>query len=553
MRREDRSKSYKKGVDAAEGRRRRDDTRVQLRKNKREEGLAKRRAMSSAPAAASSFPEQTIGEADQQGNQPKQQKVYTSADVPLLLAGLSSPKDPNELLDSVRGFRRLLSVEIDPPVEIVIECGALPLFVSCLQCQDDPKVQFEAAWALTNVASTERTRAVVECGALPHLVALLRSGDADVREQCAWCLGNIAGDCTELRDAVLEAGAMESLLLNIANPGTKSLLGNVVWTVSNLCRGKPHPAQHFTDPCIPYLANLLGHDNVTVVQDACWALSYLSDGHEGRIQAVLNAGIAPRLVGLLGGDKLSLATPALRTLGNAVSGSDTQTQEVLNAGVLEKVGELLETGRKNVRKEACWLLSNIAAGTKDQLSSLLSKAEMMSTVVENAIDAEWEVRKEAVWVLSNVSTGGTDQQIASIVELGAIPALCSVLTVKDARIVLVALEAIDNILEAGLRLSVDYQTIVDECGGLDDLEELQSHENEEIYDKAITLIESYFGADEVAEDENLAPVSNGDTFSFGLPAMKNVDGVSGEEMMPQQQALQPFNFDFVAQPVAAFE
>jgi len=46
---------------------------------------------------------------------------------------------------------------------------------------------------------------VVEFGATPYLVALLTSPSADVREQCAWCLGNIAGDCPELRDVVLRA------------------------------------------------------------------------------------------------------------------------------------------------------------------------------------------------------------------------------------------------------------------------------------------------------------------------------------------------------------
>lgn len=66
-----------------------------------------------------------------------------------------------------------------------------------------------------------------------------------------------------------------------------------------------------------------------MLTDALWALTYLSDGDEARIDLIINTQIIPSLVNLLNHPFLPIVIPCLRTLGNIVTGNDTQTDAVL--------------------------------------------------------------------------------------------------------------------------------------------------------------------------------------------------------------------------------
>ncbi len=196
-----------------------------------------------------------------------------------------------------------------------MDAGIVPILVQMIHRMDDPKLQFEAAWALTNITSTEYTRAVVEHNAIAPLVHLLRaSKDADVREQVVWCLGNIAGDGAKFRDLVLNTpNAGHNLLLNLAHPANLSMLRNATWTLSNMCRGKPRANIDVVKHFIPAVRKLIQNADIEVKSDSLWALSYISDGDNNRIEIVLKAGIVNDVVKALGHSNVRIVTPALRT------------------------------------------------------------------------------------------------------------------------------------------------------------------------------------------------------------------------------------------------
>uniref|UniRef100_A0AAX7T1G0 Importin subunit alpha n=1 Tax=Astatotilapia calliptera TaxID=8154 RepID=A0AAX7T1G0_ASTCA len=373
-------------------------------------------------------------------------------------------------LSAVQAARKLLSSDRNPPIDDLIKSGILPILVKCLERDDNPSLQFEAAWALTNIASgtSAQTQAVVKSNAVPLFLRLLQSPHQNVCEQAVWALGNIIGDGPQCRDYVISLGVVKPLL-SFINPSIPiTFLRNVTWVIVNLCRNK--------DPPPP-------------------------------METVQEVGVTACVC-------VRVRTAALRAVGNIVTGTDEQTQVVLNCDVLSHFPNLLTHPKEKINKEAVWFLSNITAGNQQQVQAVID-AGLIPMIIHQLAKGDFGTQKEAAWAISNLTISGRKDQVEFLVEQNVIPPFCNLLSVKDSQVVQVVLDGLKNILIMAGDEASTIAEIIEECGGLEKIENLQQHENEDIYKLAFEIIDQYFSGDDIDEDPSLIPeTTQGGTFNF---------------------------------------
>ncbi|KAH0512196.1 Importin subunit alpha-3, partial [Microtus ochrogaster] len=357
-------------------------------------------------------------------------------------------------LSAVQAARKLLSSDRNPPIDDLIKSGILPILVHCLERDDNPSLQFEAAWALTNIASgtSEQTQAVVQ-----------------------------SSDGPQCRDYVISLGVVKPLLSFISPSIPITFLRNVTWVMVNLCRHKDPP------PPMETIQEIL--------VDTVWALSYLTDAGNEQIQMVIDSGIVPHLVPLLSHQEVKVQTAALRAVGNIVTGTDEQTQVVLNCDALSHFPALLTHPKEKINKEAVWFLSNITAGNQQQVQAVID-ANLVPMIIHLLDKGDFGTQKEAAWAISNLTISGRKDQVAYLIQQNVIPPFCNLLTVKDAQVVQVVLDGLSNILKMAEDEAETIANLIEECGGLEKIEQLQNHENEDIYKLAYEIIDQFFSSDD---------------------------------------------------------
>eukprot|EP01084_Bolivina_argentea_P167063 290014_1 len=387
------------------------------------------------------------------------------------------------------GYIRELSLHYQIPQEII-------KFIERLCDRDyhiNDKVQINGRWILCSIAAatSEQTKYILKHDAISILMdGIKQDTSISVKIPSIQALGNIAGDeGTVNRDLILSYNII-SQLLPYCNPHSTqqhlSLQRNIAWTLSNLCRQKPVPKRKYIKLAMKAFSILILNNDAEILQDTCWGYSYISDGPSyNQIDWIVQSGIVSRFIELLEHNESNVIHPTLRTIGNIVTSDDNHTQSVINYGVLNKLYILIKHTNIVIKRETCWTISNITAGSVDQIEAVIS-ANLCKPLINILNTQPFEIAREALWAISNATSGANCKQISFLVNQGVIQALFKYIEGMNnklvAKMIMVMLEAIENILDAGRRLCEygncenKFVKYVKEIDGVNCLKQLQSNQ-----------------------------------------------------------------------------
>ena len=451
-------RQFQKGLDTDKMRSSRRDTQLSLRKKTREAHLQKRMRMLSAKESQPG-----------PGGVSDPLEDVSVDRLPRYVADVMQTDSLKLQLSGTKSIRQLLSLQRKPPLQQVMACGVLPKIVNFILNTDDeaePKrrdlltedqklrqqLQYEAAWIVTNLSSgpPQATQYVVQLGVTEKLAKMVRyAPNEEHADMAVWALGNIAGESRKLVQRILNTGFLDDLITAMPNIRDHNHQGNAAWVLSNIMRNAPPLSGEQYERLIPAAAHIL---RTTTVSDALtntlWTFTYLTSTEE-HFDLLVQHGVVEVVVHLLGQEsqkyertlalkkaeqqkreemykrtgkaqppderRITLDAqkamdhyvfrPCLRVIGNLVSGPDQLTQKVIDAGYLDVIDPFVNHFNGQFRKEVIWSLSNILAGSHQQIESVLSKDDLLRSIMRAATSDNQSVKREATWCLGNATVG----------------------------------------------------------------------------------------------------------------------------------------------------
>lgn len=411
-------------------------------------------------------------------------------------------------------IRMLLSNKEKLPIQEIIDLNGLLPLVELAKSTGELHLRLEATWCLANLVSgtTQQTEALINKDVIGVFEDILDDEYDQIVEQAVWGLGNIIGDSVELRDLVVRSKVLDKLVSLLTQTRAVNIQKNIIWCLSNSLRirrasecytrmknvvnalilafnsfenpqirsdcimgiceyCKPDMISFFTKE--PFLANLRNF----------YQHLYSSHSEFNAIKSEISA--------------------IHKIVGNITNGDDFDTSRVVDQGFLKDLCLMLQVPNDMCQREICWILSNISAGTSVQIATILNEPNLFDNLVGLIYNAKEEIQREALWAICNMTKNAHPEQLHYLVQYNIFGVFKEFLGMDtDPKMIILVLEAIPNLLTKsqiadsnGKKVS-PLVDVVFETGMAEQISILQRHDSEQIYEKCVYILETYFELEE---------------------------------------------------------
>lgn len=424
---------------------------------------------------------------------------------------LLTSDEPLKIFQGIISLRTLLINKIQGVIQTVVEHPSLNSVISLAAQESKPFLRMEALWTLANllVGSTTQTGTLLRRGILPILFDALKSKYPKIVEHAIWAIGNIASDCSEFRTQVVALDQQrDHQLLKILASGSEEIREVSVWVISSICRLKPNKENIANmEPYIKGLLNMLVSKEGERMEIATDCILGLQNCVKSSVIDLFNQPeIFQRLKVLYHSTmidmKFDLLSPVHSIIGGLTSGPDEYIEYLLKQNFLSYFTKvILSTKNKSHQKEISWILANVALSKEAHQQALISEPALVDKLLELSTDKDADVATEAFWVFCNLCKGQSNPVLSILMDKGLIQLFATALkTENDSNRLLLALEAIKEVLQAGEDRRENGKNplikIFLDSGLADLIEQNQMNESQEVYEKAQSLLETYFETDD---------------------------------------------------------
>jgi len=243
---------------------------------------------------------------------------------------------------------------------------------------------------------------------------------------------------------------------------------------------------------------------LNVIGELAWLLTYMLH-EEANCELLVNNGFVAPLVHWLckvrphQKEYLFAVTPLLRCLGSIMSCERTEYIETVisveNSILVHTLSNFLMSNKRYLIKECLWVISNIFACKLD-LQAYIDDVKLLLPNIVRHLSSAYEIKKEAGISLCNLLLHGP-LFFDMFVDANVVKCFIDFLRLPDVEIMMLALQFSEEIVGKYRR----GKELFLQCEGPSYLEALEYHENEEVRNQAVYMLETYYENDEEEEEE----------------------------------------------------